>query len=88
MKGATYINKCKCNHSAISIHAPNERSDCLLYKHLIKNAISIHAPNERSDTNDGELIITVIISIHAPNERSDRTKNTASTVVGDFNPRS
>ena len=79
---------CTRVQSAISIHAPRERSDRFASRRFKERGISIHAPRERSDLkyynkNGGQNI-----SIHAPRERSDSTKRSILINVDDFNPRS
>ena len=56
----------------ISIHAPREGSDKIVYDCLLDANISIHAPREGSDVFDGSEDETwKAISIHAPREGSD-----------------
>ena len=71
-RGATNFPEKSCIFIDISIHAPREGGDFVLFLFLLPVLrISIHAPREGGDVMDGNGTTFGSISIHAPREGGD-----------------
>ncbi len=89
MKGATYSTFAEASsHAVVSIHAPNEGSDCIRLDSFEIVKVSIHAPNEGSDQDTPNTACIGHVSIHAPNEGSDHLLGRFGESLPCFNPRS
>ena len=71
MKGATPAASEHTPEYRISIHAPNEGSDKLLYSEKSHKRFQSTLPMKGATRSFRYNVVNIIISIHAPNEGSD-----------------